>query len=459
MKQQLLKFFILLIGCCCLMGATSPPDSLLSPTVVSLIRVALTIIGLIVFLILSAFYSGSETALVSLDKIRIDRLAEEGNKRAQIIKHLLKKPEQMLGMTLVGTNLANVLTSQAGLLLVIALLAGSQTTQTQVATILVTVLTLIFGEILPKTIFRVKAEALALRYAYPLRISELVLGGITHVVTYLTNFLVKIVGKGEAPTSPATQRDELRLLAVMGEQSGGILRDQRRMIHSVLDLQTRTVEQVMVPLVDIVAVEKNTNIEAFLQIASESGFSRIPVYEEQIYNIVGIVHLLDVIYSNGDVQTIQPFTRTELHFVPGSKNTNVLLKEIQRRHHTMVFVVDEYGGIVGLVTVEDLVEEIVGEFSDERDEGPYIRPISPRILECEGRAEVDTLRDMFGVQIPSGDYETIAGFILEWMGTIPKPGHKIETDNLIITISDADARRIRRVHIRNKWGNFIKRQT
>ena len=123
MKQQLLKFFILLIGCCCLMGATSPPDSLLSPTVVSLIRVALTIIGLIVFLILSAFYSGSETALVSLDKIRIDRLAEEGNKRAQIIKHLLKKPEQMLGMTLVGTNLANVLTSQAGLLLVIALLA------------------------------------------------------------------------------------------------------------------------------------------------------------------------------------------------------------------------------------------------------------------------------------------------------------------------------------------------
>ena len=444
--------------CCFLIGAVPSPDSFTLLTKANLIWIAFLAFGLIVFLILSAFYSGSETALVSVDKIKMNRLAEEDNKRAKIIRDFLAKPEKMLGLTLVGTNLANVVTAQLMLLLMIVLLDASETTQGQVATTVTTLLLLIFGELLPKTIFRVKADALALRYAYPLRISEFILGFIVNVVTYLTNFLVKIIGKNSQSTSPDAGRDELRLLATMGEQSGELLRDQRRMIHSVLDLQSQTIEQVMVPLVDIVAVEKNTDIETFLRTASESGFSRIPVYEGQIYNIVGIVHLLDVIYANGDARTIQRFIRTDLHVVPESKNTSVLLKEIQRSRHTMVFVVDEYGGVVGLVTVEDLVEEIVGEFSYELDEGSYIRLVSPRILECEGRAEVSILHDQFGVPIPLGDYETIAGYVLERTGTIPRPGDEIETDSLKIVISDADARRIRRVRIRNMCGSFITRE-
>jgi CBS domain containing-hemolysin-like protein len=440
------------------MGAIPSPDSFVSLTEANLIWIACLTLGLIVSLILSAFYSGSETALVSVDKIKVNRLAEEDNKRAQIIGDFLKKPEKMLGLTLVGTNLANVVTAQLMLLLVVVLLEASATTQKQVATSVTTVLLLIFGELLPKTIFRVKADALTLRYAYPLRISEFILGFIVNVVTYFTDFLVKIIGKNTESTSPDARRDELRLLATMGEQSGELLRDQRRMIHSVLDLQSQTIEQVMVPLVDIVAVKKNTDIETFLRTASDSGFSRIPVYEGQIYNIVGIVHLLDVIYANGDARTIQRFIRTDLHVVPESKNTSVLLKEVQRSRHTMVFVVDEYGGVVGLVTVEDLVEEIVGEFSYELDEGAHIRLVSPRILECEGRAEVSILHDQFGAPIPLGDYETIAGFILEQTSTIPRPGDEIETDDLIIVISDADARSIRRVRIRNKCGSFITRE-
>ena len=459
MRVPRLKFLILLIFCCFLMGATPPLDSLVSLTVASLIWIAFLTLGLVVFLILSAFYSGSETALVSVDKIKMNRLAEEDNKRAKIIRDLLKRPEKMLGMTLVGTNLANVVAAQLVLLLVIVLLDASEATRTQVATSVTTVLVLIFGELLPKTIFRAKANALTLRYAYPLRISEIILGVIVNVVTYLTDFLVKIVGKNTESTSPDARRDELRLLATMGEQSGEILRDQRQMIHSVLDLQTRTVEQVMAPLVDIVAVEKETDIETFYRVTSESGFSRIPIYDEQIYNIIGIVNVLDVIYANGNTQTIQTFIRTDIQFVPESKNINVLLKEIQQSHHTMVFVVDEYGGIVGLVTVEDLVEEIVGEVSDERDEVHLIRVISPRILECEGRTEIDILNDQFGLQIPSGDYETIAGYILEQAGTIPKPGETVEMDTFYITISDADMRSIRRVRIRNKFGSFIRRGT
>ena len=463
-SQSSVKFLILLLCCSILIGADTA-GALFSEAHILLMLLGL---GLILFVSLSAFYSGSETALVSVNKVRINQLAEEDNKKAKIVKNLIESPDKMLGLTLVGTNIANVGAAQIVLLIMDKILGASapinlpvigtfQLDATKIATVVTTVIILIFGEILPKVIFRLKADSIVLRYAYPLRISELILGFIVSGMTTFTNALVKSVDRDEESDSSEAQRDELRLLATMGEQSGDLLTDQRRMIHSVLDLQNRTAEQVMVPLVDIVAVEKGTDVKTILKVASESGFSRIPVYEDRIDNIIGIVHLLDIIYSDGDPQTIEPFIRTDLQFVPEPQNINVLLRDIPHSHHTMVFVVDEYSGIVGLVTVEDLIEEIVGEVSDERDEPHSVRMISSHILECEGRAEVDTLSERFGVPIPQGDYETIAGYILDRMGAIPKPGEEIDVeDTITITISDADARAIRKVRIRRKRGNFTR---
>lgn len=462
-RVHILRIAFILVCCFFLAGATSPGE----PGAAwenKLFQFVLLLGGLIIFVVLSAFYSGSETATVSLDRLKIYQLAEKGDKKAQIVKKLVDTPEKTLGMTLVGTNIANVVASQMGLLFVIALLQMStlRTNEQAVATLISTALILVFGELLPKTVFRVKANALALRYAVPLRMSNIILRPIVNGITHLTSILVRIGERRATPTSPDAQRDELRLLASMGEQSGGILEDQRRMIHSVLNLHNRTVEQVMVPLVDIVAVEKDTDVDTFLKIAAEAGFSRIPVYEDQVNSIIGIVHLLDVIYSNDNSQSLDSFIRPDLQFVPASKTTNVLLKEIQQSHHTMVFVVDEYGGIVGLSTVEDLVEEIVGDLSDERDrrDAPEIlHVIGPRLLECDGRAEIGVLSDQYGVPIPLGDYETVAGYILDRTGSIPKPGDRIETDELLITISDVDSRRIRKVRIRSKAGNFVKSGT
>ena len=426
------------------------------------------VLAVLICLILSAFYSGSETALVSVNKLRINQLVESGNTRASIIHRLVESPQRMLALTLVGTNLANVLIAQLGEGLVARGLPNlAVSLQGLIATVGITTLLLIFGEILPKTIFRVKADALALRYAYLLRLSELILAPLIYFVKTLTHFIVKLIDRGASTPSPDAQREELRLLATMGERSGNLHTDQRRMIHSLLNLQDRTVEQVMVPLVDIVAIEKNAKCEDFLKIAADSGFSRIPVYEEQIYNIVGIVNLLDVIYndvetdvrSNGrekpDIlpNTIEPFIRTVLH-VPESKNINALLKEIQHTRHTMVFAVDEYGGTVGLVTVEDLVEEIVGEFADERDVPEFIRLITPQILECDARTEVDLLEEHYGLAIPEGDYETVAGYILDRTGTIPEIGDELDLGDSIITVIDADARAIRKIRIRRRLGRF-----
>ena len=426
------------------------------------------VLAVLICLVLSAFYSGSETALVSVNKIKINQLVESENTKAGIIHRLVESPQRMLALTLVGTNLANVLIAQFGEGLVSRGFPNlTVSLQGAIATVGVTTLLLIFGEILPKTIFRVKADALALRYAYLLRFSEWVLAPLIYFVQTLTQFIVKPEDKGSSRPSPDAQREELRLLATMGERSGNLYTDQRRMIHSLLNLQDRTVEQVMVPLVDIVAIEKNTRCQDFLQIAADSGFSRIPVYEEQIYNIVGIVNLLDVIYNDVESETasnshdesdtlpktVEPFIRKVLH-VPESKNINALLKEIQHTRHTMVFAVDEYGGTVGLVTIEDLVEEIVGEFSDERDAPELIRLIATNILECDGRTEVDQLEEHYGLAIPEGDYETIAGYILDRTGTIPKTGTELDLDDAIITVIDADPRAIRRIRIRRRLGRF-----
>lgn len=426
-------------------------------------------LAVLVCLVLSAFYSGSETALVSVNKFRINQLVESENTRASIVHRLIESPQRMLALTLVGTNLANVLIAQLGEGLVARGLPNlTVSLQGFIATVGITTLLLIFGEILPKTIFRVKADTLALRYAYLLRLSEVVLAPLIYLVQTLTQFIVKIIDRGASTPSPDVQREELRLLATMGERSGNLHTDQRRMIHSLLNLQNRTVAQVMVPLVDIVAIEKHTKCEDFLQVAADSGFSRIPVYEEHIYNIVGIVNLLDVIYndvesetnSNSDEKsdplpnTIEPFIRTVLH-VPESKNINDLLKEIQHTQHTMVFAVDEYGGTVGLVTIEDLVEEIVGEFADERDMPEFIRLITPQILECDARTEVDLLEEHYGLAIPEGDYETVAGYILDRTGTIPEIGTELDLDDSIITVIDADTRAIRKIRIRRRLGRFL----
>ena len=441
-------------------------------------------VAILVCLVLSAFYSGSETALVSVNKIRLNQLVESEDTKAGIIHRLVESPQRMLALTLVGTNLANVLIAQLGERLVARGLPDlTVSLQGLIATAGITALLLIFGEILPKTIFRVKADILALRYAYPLRVSEVIFAPLIYLVQNLTQFLIRLIDRSARRQSPDAQREELRLLAIIGERSGNLLTDQRRMIHSLLNLQDRTVAQVMVPLVDIVAIEKNTKCEDFLQIAADSGFSRIPVYEEQIYNIIGIINLLDVIYddvasdTSGDApgsfgkdkaptsskqrkkehnppETVEPFIRTALHFVPESKNINALLKEIQGTRHTMVFAVDEYGGTVGLVTIEDLVEEIVGEFADERDEPDFIRLIAPKILECDGRTEVSLLKEQYRLPIPKGDYETVAGYILERTGTIPKVGTELKLRDSVITVIDADERAIRKIRIARKVGNF-----
>jgi CBS domain containing-hemolysin-like protein len=208
----------------------------------------------------------------------------------------------------------------------------------------------------------------------------------------------------------------------------------------------------MIPLVRIVATEKKTDLASFLELASASGFSRIPVYEGRIYNIVGIVHILDVIHAGSVEGSIAPFVRTDIRFVPETKYIHALLHEIQTGPHNMVFAVDEHGGATGLVTMEDLVEEVFGELAHKRAATDSVRLIGPRLLDCDAATEVATLVEEFGIPIPSGDYETIAGFVLARLGTVPEAGGCVETPEFVVEVSESDARAIRRVRIQMTKG-------
>ncbi len=416
--------------------------------------VSLFIFGfmLVFALLLLGFYAGSETAVVSASKARIDVLAEQRNKRATIIKRLLQEPDKMLGTVLVGTNLMSTAAGVAGLRLMNSFLPGREGLQEFVNTVVMTLLILVFCEIIPKTIFRVKADTLALRSAFGLWISSIFFYPVVSLVTKITNFVVKIAGDEESKEKIRIMREELRLLAKMGAKEGVIKKEQLQMVSSVLDLETLTLDKVMTPLVYITVLPKEATIEEFYKRVSETGFSRIPVYEERVDNLIGLVNVLDVLYSESQPSTIAPFIKMEVRHEPESRRVYSLLQELQRSQSPMVFVVDEYGGVVGLVTIEDLIEEILGEIRDEKDreEQGLIHKISENFIECDGKTEIQLLNDLYGMSIRPGNYNTIAGYTIFLMERIPKRGEFVETERLKITVLGADPRSIRRVRIQKK---------
>lgn len=413
---------------------------------------AVFVLLLMISLGLLAFYEGSETAVVSASRSRINVLAQYGDKRAQIIKKLLQEPNKMLGIVLVGTNVMAAAAGVAGLRLTRHFLQRNEGLIEVVNTLIMTLVILLFCEILPKTIFRAKADALALKSANGLRLSSAIFYPIASLITKITDPLLRIARDENREERLRIMREELKLLAKMGEEEGALKKAQLRMIHSILDLESRKAGMVMTPLVDIVAVPPDCDYDSFLKTVAATGFSRIPVYEDRIDNVVGLVNVLDVLYAESRSTTISPYIQKDILHVPKSKHMFPLLRQLITAKKFMAFVVDEYGGVVGLVTIEDLVEEILGDIRDERDidEEKSIQKISDRVIDCEGKAEIDTLNHTYDLSIQEGDYETIAGYLVENMQKIPRRGEIFETDDSRILILEADEKSIKRVRILQK---------
>lgn len=413
--------------------------------------ILLIIIPIICFLIMEAFFSGSETAIISANKMRLKALADRGDTRAKLASQLFKKPERLLGTTLVGTNISTIAATTLASIVVSHLLlrsryitdqTGLETTIATITTLTMTPFILIFGEIIPKSICRAKANSMALTISPLLKWASTVLYPVVTVVTKVSSSLALIFSR-RSGHKPFTVKEELRFLARLSEKEGLLGPQQRQMIHSVFDLERQIIGSAMVPLIDVMSIEKNTSLEEFYDLVAETRFSRFPVYDERVDNIIGLVNVLDVLYSTDSAEDISQFISDNIIYFPESKHITTSLQELQRGHHPMAFVVDEYGGVTGMITIEDLVEEIVGEI---RNEWVHAKDgFDESTLECDGRVEIDEINERLGTDIPKHGYETIAGFVIDQMDKIPAAGEETAWKNLRIIVLEADRRSVSKV--------------
>jgi CBS domain containing-hemolysin-like protein len=392
-----------------------------------------------------AFFSGSEIAMVSANRGLLRQRASEGDRGARMAEAFLARPQVLLATTLLGTNLALVTFS----VMVALALAASDGNGELLAIVTVTPMTLILGEVVPKTLFQQYSDRLVTKVVYPLKVASLVLRPIVWLMSGFATTMSRLLGT-EKERAFIT-RDELHLL-IEAEPSAAseITEQEREMIANVFELSSATAEEVMVPLSEVTALPEETTLgEAALEVADKQ-HSRMPIYRSRIDDIVGILHVFELLQAGpGAKSKLVGEVAKPATFVPENKPADELLVELQRTGNQMAIVVDEYGGAVGIVSVEDILEEIVGEIDDEYDEGPPpIRQERPGVWRIEARTSVERINEELGLELPESDeYETVAGLMLERLKRIPEPGESLVVGPVTIRVVSASDRAVEEVQI------------
>jgi CBS domain containing-hemolysin-like protein len=390
------------------------------------------------------FFSGTETAMVSIDRTRIKALAEKGSKKAALIDAVLEKPEKFFSTTLLGTNMVVVLSNAVATFMVIKYLGERY----EYITILIMIpLILIFGEIVPKTVYRYHAEQMATHVIYPLKVISVIFYPFVAILSWLTSLFVRLFGLDSARFRPLTTKEDLENYLDMWNIDSSLKTAERKMIERIFDFSETAVEDIMIPLVNIKAVEVSDSIDKAVSLAQKAGYSRIPVYSDEAYNIIGMVHAFDLLSAQGKILSLKDLMRPA-RYVPNSMPIDDLLKQLRTEGNSIAVVVNEYGGTIGIVTVEDILEEVVGEIYDEYDkeERCFVKIEKNKYL-VKARMEIDEINDHLKLELPKEDYETVAGFLLKNMERIPGIGESFQFGNIKFIIKQADKRSIKEVLI------------
>lgn len=405
---------------------------------------ALLLLGILVTLLLSACFSGTETGLISLNRITLRQKEERGDSRAVILGKLLRRPEQLLATILVGNNLVNV--TATVIFLIWARGVWGITRAEFMTTLILTPLILVFGEILPKAMFRHKADTLSPVFARPLRAVVVFFSPVVAALRRVTNRLTSLLG-GIERRSPFISREDVRLMFIEGEEHGVIEEEEREMIKGVIDFGVTTVREIIVPRIDMVAVRDDSTWEEVFELFEKHGHSRLPVYHEKVDEILGIVYIFDLMRECKPTEggSIKEFIRP-VAFIPESKKVHDLLHDFRQKQMFMAIVVDEYGGTAGLVTLEDLIEEIFGEIHDEYDvEKQPVTNLGEGLFVLDARMHRDEAEELLGIALPKGEYETMGGFIFEQLGRIPRKGESFQYDDFEVTVLEATERAVTRL--------------
>lgn len=424
---------------------------------------------LLAFLIaMNAFFAASEIAIVSVRKTRLRQLAEEGNRSAQIAERLAEDSSRFLATIQVGITLAGFFTSAtaavtlsgalsawiAALPLPEAIIVRGQALAVFLITTVLAFITLVLGELVPKTLALKYAEPVALAVARPIDWLSHLAAPAVRLLSWATNLIAGRFGATQmVSTMPFVTEDEIKTIVDAGEEGGVIEEEEKAMIYSIFDLGETLAREVMVPRIDVTALESTATLQEAVQTILKAGHSRIPVYVDTIDNIIGILYAKDLLryLSNGQANVRLTDMVRPPYFVPETKRIDELLRELQRRRVHMAIVVDEYGGTAGIVTIEDILEEIVGEIQDEYDvaEEPAVEQVGPDEYIFDARVDLDDVNDLLGTQLPKELGETLGGFIYGQLGKVPAAGERLSFNNALeMEVLEVSGRRIRKVRLR-----------
>jgi CBS domain containing-hemolysin-like protein len=388
---------------------------------------------IIVSLLLTFYFSGTETAFISVNRVRIELWRRQKSKAAEIIANFLKTPESFIYTTLVGNNLANVAFAS------FATIYFHRFIDEKLTWLLITGITILWGEIIPKTLFRSLADWIIRKVAHLLRLFYYIFQPIIWVVSYISGFLLRLLHHSDEEIKDFFSKRDIEVLIKESQNFVNMDARENLILTRLLDLKRLHVRDAMIPRTEIVAIEEKASIVELIEIFQKSGFTKIPVYRESLDNILGVVFLKDLFLNPESVETMV----REVMFVPETKKSMQLLREFRRQNASMAIIFDEYGGTSGLVTSEDLIEEMIGEIIDEFDAtATFIRKLDEKSYSVNARIEPEELNDELGVEIPEGDYDTLAGFILERLGHIPKREESFEYNGIKFIITRATRRKV-----------------
>lgn len=390
----------------------------------------------------------SETALMSLSKIRIRHMVEEGVKGSKLVEKLIEDPNRLLGAILIGNNIVNIGASAIATSLAVKIFNGSESA-VAVATAIMTVLVLIFGEITPKSIAKQKSEQVALKVSKPVQFCVAVFKPFVVMFTAISSVFIRLFGGDPKATEPFITEEELKTMVGVSEEEGVLEDVEKEMIFNVFDFADLQVKDVMVQRVDVTAIDVNDGYEDILKVIKEDQFSRIPVYDDTIDDIVGVLNVKDLIIADKrDCKfKVTDYMREPLYTFEFKKITE-LFNEMKKSRNHMAVVLDEYGGTVGIVTIEDVVEEIVGDIEDEYDkEREMIEVIKEDEYIVEGSARLDDISDLIGVNMESEEFDSVGGLVIGELGRIPEAQEEVTIGKIRFVVEEVEKNRIMKVRI------------
>ncbi len=420
------------------------------------------VVLLVVLMIVNAFLATARSALINVRKARLRQLIEEGVGSARTAERLAENASRLLATTQLGMMLTSFFAG--GVVAVVSAPPLAEAMQPwlgeashPVAFVLVVflaaVVMLIFAELVPDTIGVQYSERLALWLARPLAVISVLAMPMVHLMVWLSNLVSRMFGAQTRSEMPFVTEEEIKTLVDAGEEEGVIQEEEKEMIYSIFELGDTLAREVMIPRIDVVALDVRTPMLEALDTIMEAGHSRIPVYDETIDNVQGLLYAKDLLPYLREGRTDVPLKSIlrQAYFIPETKKASDLLPDLQQRRVHMAVVVDEYGGVAGLVTIEDLLEEIVGEIQDEYDtEEPFVEFVTDNVYVFDARLDLDDLNRLMDVSLPTDDSDTLGGFIYSELGEVPAVGDQVVFDDMDFTVQSVTGRRIKKVRVERR---------